>query len=491
MDITDKTEKLKKLINLWSHSLSAGPTRLFSIEDAPYICLEMGKAALEKLREEGVELIRKTPLETMNAVYTYFVEYGYFKEARVRLTTNSGHKRDIYELYEKDPIINESDCHAFLSGRCISPACMCHNIMRYALISAFTSDLKVINGMVNEKMMERHIKIKLIKAEDRTMEKMSLMEGLKKEQGELMDISERYRRIIEMSLDAIVSSDESGRIILWNPAAERMFGYTKEEALGMYIHNLIPDEFRERHRRGFERFIKTQKPVLIGKTVEVKGLRKDGSIFPEEISLSADRVRGRWVFTGIMRDITERKKTEGLIMKKTQELESVFENAPIGLGYLDKEMRIIRINPFIEEKFGVKSEEIRLKHCYDVFGKYANDKGRQGRDKICDECQVIHTLRDGRVHIHERKIASGYIIRNISAPIRDENGNITGVVEMIEDITPQKELEDKLRQRLEEVERINKLMVGRELKMGQMKEEIRRLKEEIRRLEAGKREVVE
>jgi len=155
----------------------------------------------------------------------------------------------------------------------------------------------------------------------------------------------------------------------------------------------------------------------------------------------------------LKREIQERKQAEALIIEKSRDLECILENAPIGLSYLDSEMRFIRTNRFVERKFGLKSEEIRSQHCYDVLGQYANDGTRKGKDRICDTCQVVKTLEDGKIHTHERAIRPDYIVRNTSAPIKDQNGSITGAIELIEDITTlkrageeKKALEAKLQQ---------------------------------------------
>lgn len=130
-----------------------------------------------------------------------------------------------------------------------------------------------------------------------------------------------YKKIFEMSLDAIVASDEQDRIILWNPAAERMFGYSREEALKMSVAGLMPEEYREMHLKGIARFIKTGQPIIIGKTVETEGLRKDGSRFPKEISLAGEKVNGNWIFIAILRDITGRKQAEEALRQTQKELE--------------------------------------------------------------------------------------------------------------------------------------------------------------------------
>jgi len=132
-----------------------------------------------------------------------------------------------------------------------------------------------------------------------------------------------YKRLLGASIDAIVSIAESGAVIVWNRAAESLFGYAEDEMIGKHISAVIPAEMRDKHAAGFARFLKTEKPVLIGKTVEVPALRKDGGVFPVELSLFADKGDNGWTFTAIIRDITLRKKAEDLIMRRSEELAKV------------------------------------------------------------------------------------------------------------------------------------------------------------------------
>ncbi|MDQ7010330.1 MAG: PAS domain S-box protein [Mariprofundaceae bacterium] len=127
--------------------------------------------------------------------------------------------------------------------------------------------------------------------------------------------------IIEASLDAIVCINEQGNIILWNPAAERMFGYSRKKALGMPVTELLAEEDRARHEEAIRQFIETGKEHLIGNVTETLGRRRDGSTFVKEMSLSADRLDGEWVFVAIMRDVTGRKQTEESLREKLDEIE--------------------------------------------------------------------------------------------------------------------------------------------------------------------------
>src|SRR3990167_1646141 len=121
---------------------------------------------------------------------------------------------------------------------------------------------------------------------------------------------ERYRGLIETSADAIVSVNDSREIIQWNDSASRIFGYTKDEIMGKPIDTIVPEEYQNRHIEGFKRYIKTGEGKIIGKTAELKGLRKDGFIVHVELSLSVLRTRESYIFTGIIRDLTARKRAE-------------------------------------------------------------------------------------------------------------------------------------------------------------------------------------
>ncbi|OHC01308.1 MAG: hypothetical protein A3H23_10125 [Planctomycetes bacterium RIFCSPLOWO2_12_FULL_40_19] len=119
-----------------------------------------------------------------------------------------------------------------------------------------------------------------------------------------------YKRVINASLDVIISINEKEEILLWNDASSKTFGYMEDEVLGKPITLIIPKKYHRKHKNGMRRFIKTGKAKLIGKVVEVEGIKKDGSLFPIELSLSASKSRKGFIFTAIIRDISERKFLE-------------------------------------------------------------------------------------------------------------------------------------------------------------------------------------
>ena len=121
----------------------------------------------------------------------------------------------------------------------------------------------------------------------------------------------RHRAMLDAALDCVVTIDHQGRIVDFNPAAERTFGYCAADAIGRDMADLIvPPELREQHRRGLARYLVTGEEVVLHRRLEITGLRADGSTFPVELTITRIDVPGPPAFTGYLRDITERKAAE-------------------------------------------------------------------------------------------------------------------------------------------------------------------------------------
>ena len=122
---------------------------------------------------------------------------------------------------------------------------------------------------------------------------------------------ERLRAISDSALDAVVMMDHEGKVVHWNPAAERMFGYRPEEILGRRVHEvLVPARYAEQAAKGMRRFLRSGHGPVIGKVLELQALRKDGSEFPVELAVSAIPSAEQWAALAIVRDITERSRAQ-------------------------------------------------------------------------------------------------------------------------------------------------------------------------------------
>src|SRR5207247_8286718 len=120
-----------------------------------------------------------------------------------------------------------------------------------------------------------------------------------------------YRGILDTALDCIITMGSDGHILEFNPAAERVFGFSRAEAVGKELAELIiPPRMREQHRRGLAHYLKTGKGPVIGKRIELAGMRKDGSEILVELAITALKIDTAPVFTAYLRDISERKRNE-------------------------------------------------------------------------------------------------------------------------------------------------------------------------------------
>ena len=121
----------------------------------------------------------------------------------------------------------------------------------------------------------------------------------------------RLRAMLEAALDAVVTMDHRGRVVGWNHAAETTFGYRADEIVGREMADLIvPPSLRAAHRRGLARFLETQHPVVLDKRLELKGMHKNGTEFPVELTITRIALPGPPTFTGYLRDITDRLQAE-------------------------------------------------------------------------------------------------------------------------------------------------------------------------------------
>lgn len=162
----------------------------------------------------------------------------------------------------------------------------------------------LLKDKLTPELLERSIRYSMAQAET--------LDELQRQRDELRVSELRFRSVVQSAADAIILADDAGNIVGWNRGAEVIFGYSEDEILGAGLPTLMPESYRAAHLAGFERFRVSGRPQIIGKTMEFEGLRKDGSVFPLELSLAVWRSGTHTMFTGIARDISERKRAEEL-----------------------------------------------------------------------------------------------------------------------------------------------------------------------------------
>ncbi len=159
----------------------------------------------------------------------------------------------------------------------------------------------------------------------------------------LKESEEKFRSICETAKDAIIVMDGAGNISYWNKAAEDIFGFSAHEALGKCLHDLIvPEPYRKKFTEGFSKFQGKGEGPVIGETLEIEGLKKNGKVFPTELSISSLQLNGHWHAVGVIRDITKRRENIEELIRATEDLkhsnEELKEFTDMAVG---RELKII------------------------------------------------------------------------------------------------------------------------------------------------------
>ena len=167
---------------------------------------------------------------------------------------------------------------------------------------------------------------------------------------------ERFRSVAQTASDAIITVDSTGSIVFWNLAAEAMFGYSPDEAMRKPLTLIMPERFHEAQKRGMKRVVSGGEAKVIGKTVEMAGLRKDRSEFPLELSIATWKTGEEIFFTGILRDITGRKRAEEALRESEEKFRSLAEQSP-NMIFINNKGRVVYANQRCTEIMGYKREE--------------------------------------------------------------------------------------------------------------------------------------
>lgn len=171
---------------------------------------------------------------------------------------------------------------------------------------------------------------KNIELEEKNDQLEKLLQDLNAAQTQVMRSETRFRSVAKFANDAIITANSEGNITFWNNCARDIFGYPEEEVLGKPVTLLMPEPYREGHRQGMARFMSTRRSVIIGHAVEMEGLRKDGTMFPLELTLASWETDEGKFFTGIIRDITRRKQEHEELVKTQRQLYQAEKMASLG-----------------------------------------------------------------------------------------------------------------------------------------------------------------
>jgi diguanylate cyclase (GGDEF)-like protein/PAS domain S-box-containing protein len=254
---------------------------------------------------------------------------------------------------------------------------------------------------------------------------------------ELRKSEARYRTVLDAAFDAIVTITPDGIVRWFNRGAERIFGHRAEEVIGQPVTLLMPERYRDLCVAGLHRYLRTGEARVVGVTTELVGLRKDGSEFPIEMSLGETHENGERLFTGVIRDITERKRTEDALREARDRFRSLFDHAPIGVAMVTLEGRYVQVNRSLCEILGYCEEELQSLTWQELTHP----------DDLAASSAYARRIVEGefpRYHLEKRFLhADGHTVwASLSVSlVRDSEGEPLYFVSQIQDVTERKKVE--------------------------------------------------
>ena len=270
----------------------------------------------------------------------------------------------------------------------------------------------------------------------------------------LRESEARKRAILESALDCIVTMDHAGLVVDWNPAAERTFGLMRADAIGKEMADLIiPPRFREQHRSGLAHYNTTGQGPVLGNRLELSALRADGSEFPIELAITRIESEGLPMFTGYIRDITERKRAEQELSNSEERYRDLVENAHDIIYSHDLEGNYTSMNKAGSLITGYTVQEVlKLNLSQTVAPEYLPSAREMLKRKLAGDLVTAYEMEILAKDGHRITVEA-------NTKLVFQDGVPVGVQGIARDVTARKQLEEQLRQS-QKMEAIGQLAGG-------------------------------
>ncbi len=277
---------------------------------------------------------------------------------------------------------------------------------------------------------------------------------------ELLRESEaQYRALFEGSPDAIFIADpETGQILDANPAACRLTGRQREDLIGLHQTRLHPPARENISRQNFQQHIDETRSRGASHLTENFVLRPDGTEVPVEILAQSVIIKGKPVLVGVFRDVSERRQMALSLRKSEKFIRDILETVDEGFIVIDRDYRILAANKAYLDQVKMPLEGVIGRYCHEISHRMAEPCYKTG-----EECSVKRTFDTGEshrsLHVHYAQDKNLIYVETKSYPLRDESGNTVSAIEIINNTTEKKKLEDQLRH-VQKMEAVGQLAGG-------------------------------
>jgi two-component system, sensor histidine kinase and response regulator len=242
-----------------------------------------------------------------------------------------------------------------------------------ALLAAAQGHRRFMRGNFDENMIQEGVIVGFVTGT--TLVLAALIAERAAAHQELHESETRKGAILETALDAIVILDQHGKILEFNAAAERMFGYQRAEVLGADLAELIiPPATREKHRQALAHFLATGHSSILNSRIEVDVQCANGAEFPIELAISTFEMAGQPAFTAYLRNITERKLLEEALREDKKRFQDLFENSPDAIFVEDLQGYVLDVNPAACRLHGMKRERLVGAHVLDLVPPHTREE---------------------------------------------------------------------------------------------------------------------
>jgi PAS domain S-box-containing protein len=435
--------QLANILPIAQEAVFAGLADCVVVLDLNDKIVDMNAAAKSMLNSSGTQSLGKNLSQVVPELITHIKLAGDTKEFKTEFAEGEGEGKRYYDLHislltdsSKNPIGRVVVLHQITQLKQYQAELERARDQLEVVVSKRTEELILAIGQLQEELVQRSLAEK------------------------------RFEDVIESAPDAMFVLDQSGRILLINAMAVRLFGYPREELVGMNIStNLIPERHGDWQRRYFVELLDNPSVSQSSFGVDLYGQRKDGSEFPMEVDISRlNTTDGFWVAINI-RDISDRKQVETALRESEQTYRALFENAGDAIFLTDLNGKILQVNHKADELLGFSQAELQSMSIFDLTIPDEYSDMRSNMDRLLKGDRLLPYIR-------HYLMKSGEVLpaENNTVLVRDAAGKPKFFQRIARDITERIKAEQAQSRLLEEIRQSNEQMRNLALRLQEVQE---------------------